>query len=187
MPVEYMVTIELTDNIDHDFVAIVERVLNHTLRLYRPDGVYVVLIDNWFDHKWLEFNSSKNDNDLSGWRNKLELPPFEPSRVLSQSYFHASTSALLLYEASTAKPLHILSSRRSVGEISSSGVFLWYSYVGEHSDRGSLMVYLSEDGRGSAWYASFTKNPDWHVGKMKGISKREFTELMTVPNTMDGV
>jgi hypothetical protein len=132
-------------------------------------------------------HSNKNDNDLSGWRYKLVLPPFEPSRVLSQSYFHACTSAPLFYEASASNPLHILSSRRSVGEISSSGLFVWYSYVGEHSDRGSLMVYVSEDGRGSAWYASFTKNPDWQVGKMKGISKREFTELMTVSNTMDGI
>jgi hypothetical protein len=49
------------------------------------------------------------------------------------------------------------------------------------------MVYLSEDGKGSSWYASFTKNPDWHVGKMKGISNREFTELMTVSNATDGI
>ena len=182
-----MITLNLTDNIDRNFVAIVERVLNNTLRLYQPAGVYIVLIDNWFDHKWLEFNSSKTDNDLSGWRNELELPPFEPSRVLSQSYFHAGTSAPLLYEATASRPLHILSSRRSVGEITPSGVFLWYSYVGEHSDNGSLMVYLSEDGKGSSWYASFTKNPDWRVGKMKGISNREFTALMTVSNATDGI
>ena len=175
-----MITLELTNNIDPRFIAIVERVLNNTVQLHHPAGVYVVLIDNWFDHKWLEFNSNKNDNDASGWRSKLMLPPFEPSRVLGQLYFHASNSAPLLYEASASNPLHILSSRRSVGEISSSGVFVWYSYVGERSDRGSLMVYLSQDGRGSAWYASFTKNPDWHPGKMKGISKREFTELMAV-------
>jgi hypothetical protein len=67
-----------------------------------------------------------------------------------------------------------------VGDITSSGIFVWYSYVSEHSDRGSLMVYLSEEGRGSAWYASFTKNTDWRMGKMKGISKRELTDLMTV-------
>jgi hypothetical protein len=179
MPVEYMITLEPTDNIDHYFLAIVERILNNTLRFHRPAGVYVVLIDNWFDHKWLEFDSNKNENDASGWRTKLVLPPFEPSRVLSQSYFHARPSAPLFYEASSSNPLHILTSSRSVGQICSSGVFVWYSYVGEKSDRGSLMIYLSEDGEGSAWYAAFTKNPEWQVGKMKGLSKREFTELMT--------
>ena len=178
-----MIKLELTNNIDPRFVAIVERVLNNPLQLHHPADVYVVLIDNWFDHKWLEFNSSKTDHDASGWRSKLMLPPFEPSRVLGQSYFHTGNSAPPVYETSASKALHILSSRRSVGEISSSGVFVWYSYVGERSDRGSLMIYQSEDGKGSAWYASFTKNPDWHSGKMKGISKREFTELMAVAPT----
>jgi hypothetical protein len=181
-----MIKLDRANDIDQNFVAIVERVLNNTLVFYKPAGVYVVLVDNWFDHKWLEFNSNKIDNDLSGWRNKLELPPFEPSRILSQSYFHMGSSAPLLYEAFESKPLHILSSRRSVGEMSPSGVFIWYSYVDQHSDNGSLMVYLSEDGKGSAWYASLTKNPDWHVGRMKGISNREFTELMTGPNSIDG-
>src|ERR1700682_289133 len=187
MPVEYMLTIKPADNSDPQFVAIVERVLNNTLQIHHPAGVYVVLIDNWFDHKWLEFKSNKVDGDPSGWRTKLPPPPFEPSRVLSQSYFQADTSTPPLYEGSGSKPLHILSSRRSVGEITSSGVFVWHSNVGKDSDRGSLMVYLSEDGKGSAWYASFTKNTNWRVGKIKGISRREFTELMTVPNITDGI
>lgn len=169
------------------FVAIVERVLNNTLELHHPDEAYVVLIDNWFDHKWLEFNSNKNDNDASGWRLKLMLPSFDPSRVLNESYFDGRTSSLLLYEASSSKPLHIGISRRSVGEISSSGVFVWYSNTSEKSDQGSLMVYLSNAGRGSAWYASFRKNTSWHVGNLKGISKREFDELMAVPSAIDGV
>jgi hypothetical protein len=120
-----MITLEVTNNIDPGFVAIVERILNNTLQLHQPAGVYVVLIDNWFDHKWLEFKSNKNDNDLLGWRSKLMLPPFEPSRVLGQMFFHSSKSTPLLFEAAASKPLHILSSRRSVGEISSSGVFAW--------------------------------------------------------------
>ena len=172
-----MISIERAKNINDPFVAIVERILNNTLQLTRPSIVYVVLIDNWFDHKWLEFNSNKIDNDSSGWRNKLVLPPFEPSRVLSQSCFHASAKAPLLYEISSSNPLHILRSHRSLAEICQSGVFVWYSYVGAKSDRGSLMVYLNDDGKGSAWYASFTKNPDWRVSKMKGISKQEFNSL----------
>ena len=59
-----MIKLEVTNNIDPGFVAIVEQILKNTLQLHQPAGVYVVLIDNWFDHKWLEFNSNKNDNDL---------------------------------------------------------------------------------------------------------------------------
>ena len=174
-------------NIDHHFLAMVEQILNNTLQFHRVAEVYVVQIDNWFDHKWLEFNSNKNDNDALGFRSKLNLPPFEPSRVLSQSYFYARPAAPMLYQTSSSNPLHILLSTRSVGQICSSGVFVWYSYVDQRSDRGSLMVYLNNDGQGSAWYASFIKNPSWQVNKMKGISKRELTELMTAAFTTDGI
>jgi hypothetical protein len=49
------------------------------------------------------------------------------------------------------------------------------------------MVYLNNDGKGNAWYASFTKHPDWQVNKVKGISKRELTELMTTRATTPGI
>src|SRR5258705_7857720 len=179
-----MIKLETREN---PFASMVERILHKILQLHHPAEAYVVLIDNWFDHKWLEFKSNKNDNDDSGWRQKLMLPSFDPSRVLSESHFGARTSSSLLYDASSSKPLHIGVIRRSVGEISSSAVFVWYSYTSEKSDRGSLMVYLSNDGRGSAWYASFRKNTSWHVGNLKGISKREFTELMAVPGTIVGI
>ena len=191
MPVEYMITLEPRENIDDSFVAIVEQILDNTLQLHQPSDVYVVLIDNWFDHKWLEFDSNRKESDAFGWRVKLMLPPFEPSRVLSQSYFqkHSQThsSAPLLYEASSSNPLHILSSNRSLAQICSSGAFVWYSYVGKRSDQGSLMVYLNNDGKGSAWYASFKKNPDWQINKVKGVSRRELSELMTTAVTADGI
>jgi len=182
-----MITLEPTENVDLDFLTIVERILNRTVEIHKPAGVYVVQLDNWFDFKWLEFNSSNNDNDSLGWRNKLMLPPFEPSRVVGQSYYQVRGSPARVYEESPSKPLHILMSRRSVAEICSSGVFVWYSFVAKRSDRGSLMVYLNNGGRGSAWYASFSNNPDWQVNKMKGIPKRELTELMTVSIATDGI
>ena len=187
MPVEYMITLEPRENIDDSFVAIVEQILDNTLQLHQPSDVYVVLIDNWFDHKWLEFDSNRNDSDAFGWRVKLMLPPFEPSRVLSQSYFQRHPSTPSFYEASSSNPLHILSSNRSLAQICSSGAFVWYSYVGNRSDQGSVMVYVNNDGKGSAWYASFKKNPDWQINKMKGVSKRELTELMTTAVTSPGI
>ena len=178
MPVEYMITLEPRENIGHSFVAIVERILDNTLQLHQPDEVYVVQIDNWFDHKWLEFDSNRNDSDELGWRAKLMLPPFEPSRVVGQLSFQQLSSEPLLYETSSSNPLHTLSSNRSLAQICSSGAFVWYSFVGDRSDQGSLMVYLNNDGKGSAWYASFKKNPDWPLNKMKGVSKRQLTEMM---------
>lgn len=187
MPVEYMITLEPRENLDHSFVAIVEQILNKTLQLHQPAEVYVVQVDNWFDHKWLEFNTSRIDTDDLGWRAKLRLPPFEPSRVVSQLSFQKHSSDPLLYETSSSNPLHILYSNRTLAQICSSGVFVWYSQVGNRSDRGSLMIYLNNGGKGSAWYASFTKNPAWQVNKMKGVSKRELAELMTTRVTAPAI
>lgn len=93
-----MISLEPKENVDESFVTIVERILNCTLRLHPFEEVYVVLIDNWFDHKWLEFKSSHIDNDVLGWRAKLKLPPFEPCRVMDQSCFRKHTSGVCRYE-----------------------------------------------------------------------------------------
>jgi hypothetical protein len=188
MPGQYMITLKPKEDIDDTFVAIVEQILRGILQLHQSEEVYVVLIDNWFDHKWLEFDSTRIDGDEVGWRAKLMLPPFEPRRVVNQSYFQRHYSASLRYEACESSPLHILSSsNRSLAQIGSSGAFVWYSFVSSRSDRGSLMVYLNRDGKGAAWYASFIRNPDWQLNKVKGISKREVTELLVAPVTADGI
>src|SRR5690348_3078703 len=168
-----MISLKPKENVDEYFVTIVERILSGTLRLYRFEEVYVVLIDNWFDHKWLEFQSSPIDSDELGWRVKLKLPPFEPSRVMSQACFRKHTSGSFGYEPCPSNPLHISSSQRSLAEICLSGAFVWYSFVGNSSDRGCVMVYLNKEGKGAAWYASFVRSPNWHINKVKGISKRE--------------
>ena len=176
-----MISLKPKEKVDESFVTIVERILNGTLRLHQFEEVYVVLIDNWFDHKWLELESNRIDSDELGWRAKLKLPPFEPSRVMDQSCFRKHSSGLYSYEMCSSNPLHIASSKRSLAEICSSGVFVWYSVVGNNSDRGSVMVYLNKEGKGAAWYASFVRSPNWHINKVKGLSKRELTELLTAP------
>lgn len=181
-----MISLKPKGNVDESFVTIVERILNHTLRLHPFEEVYVVLIDNWFDHKWLEFHSSHTDIDVLGWRAKLKLPPFEPGRVMDQSCFRKHPSGLSRYEASSSNRLHISSANRSLAEICSSGAFVWYSFVGNSSDRGSVMVYFNREGKGAAWYASFVRSPNWHVNKVKGISKRELTEMLTAPVPANG-
>ena len=179
-----MISLKPKENVDESFVTIVERILSGTLQFHPFEVVYVVLIDNWFDHKWLEFESNHIDSDELGWRTKLKLPPFEPSRVMDQTCFRKHTSG---YESCSSKPLHISSSSRSLAEICLSGAFVWYSFVGNSSDRGSVMVYLNREGKGAAWYASFVKSPNWHINKVKGISKRELTEMLTAPVSANGI
>ena len=191
MPIEYMKLIKQTENDDPLFLATVERILNETLRLHQPSDVYVVQIDHWFDYKWLEFSGTVM-HEIAVWLYQLTIPPFHPSRVVSQLYFRAATHTPTSYEVAPSKPLHIVQKsrsnlRRALGQVSSSGVFVWYSGSTKHSDRGSLMLYTIVNGEARAWYASFTKDREWRVGQLKGISKQEFIGLMELSNATHGI
>jgi hypothetical protein len=183
-----MLKLKLTENGDRNFVAIVEQVLNNTLQLYYPAEVYVILIDNWFDYKWLKFSGTVM-HEIAVWKYKLTVPPFHPSRVVSQSYFHASNTVPIYYEAAPSKPLHIIQHsnnnlHRMLEQISLSGVFVWYS-SSKHSDRGSLMPYAIDEENANAWYASFRKDEEWRLDKIKGITRREFIRLMEQPQQQE--
>ncbi len=56
-----MISLTPIRDIDDQFLAIAESVLNNTVKLNTPPDVYVVLIDNWFDHKWLELVGLESD------------------------------------------------------------------------------------------------------------------------------
>lgn len=72
-------------------------------------------------------------HEIAVWRNNLTVPPFHPSRILSETCFQLR-SDLELYAVASAKRLHINQAsaenlRRSVRDISSSGIFVWYSHL----------------------------------------------------------
>ena len=50
MPGQSMISLKPKENIDESFVTIVERILSGTLQFHPFEVVFVVLIDNWFDH-----------------------------------------------------------------------------------------------------------------------------------------
>lgn len=176
-----MVELRETTGADSGFVQIVERALNDVLEHSRPGEVYVVQVDGWFDYKWQQFSATVM-HEIAVWRNELTLPPFHPSRVLSEKCFRRSFD-LGSYELISAKPLHINQGsaenlKRSVRDVSSSGVFAWYSQVSKGSDRASLMLYTVDASDASGWYAGFTKKDEWCLAKVKGISRGTLTKLL---------
>lgn len=46
----------LTD--DNDFVDLLNALLNALLVQQTPEQLWVIQIDNWFDHKWLRYSGS---------------------------------------------------------------------------------------------------------------------------------
>ncbi len=85
----------LTD--DNDFIDLLNSLLNGLLVQQAPEQLWVVQIDNWFDHKWLRYSGngstgSKFPVDWTSplmdrfdcvkaefWQDKLTFPPFAPA------------------------------------------------------------------------------------------------------------
>lgn len=174
-----MIELRDKDEIDSGFFPIVERALKTALERNHPRELYVVKVDGWFDYKWQGFSGTEM-HEIAIWRHNLTIPPFHPSRVLSERHFRSSDRGS--YEPSPSKPLHIRQPssqnlNRRVSDISSSGMFIWYSHVHKDSDRASLMLYLTESSETSGWYAGFAKKSKWCLGQVKGTSRRALAEL----------
>src|SRR5437868_4087743 len=64
---------------DVAFLSLVQRIVNGAVAALHVREIYLVHVDNWFDHKWL------------GWRSRrgteLSVPPFDPNRVRSEEHF----------------------------------------------------------------------------------------------------
>src|SRR6478672_1475624 len=97
----------LTTNKDDDqaYVALVSRIVRNAIRARKPDEVFVVQIDSWFDRKWLEF-SGKALGALGVWEGRLTVPPFHPHRVLAETHAVVANSDPLELTLEPALRLH---------------------------------------------------------------------------------
>ena len=82
---------------DPGFLATVDRVIASLVLRDRSEEVYVVHIDNWFDHKWLRYSGygavpfhgglSIHTAKEEQYRDQFTFPPFTPNRVVAQYLF----------------------------------------------------------------------------------------------------
>src|SRR2546430_17270184 len=88
----------INSNDDPQFVELVTQIISGLIRDSSPREVFVMKIDNWFDHKWLTFSGI-------GWvrlddfrldlntaldefrRGNVTFPPSTPTRVIAVCYF----------------------------------------------------------------------------------------------------
>ena len=173
--------ITLTDNDDPRFIALASQLLGGVVAAYRPAEIYLIRVDGWFDAKWLNF-SGKALGAVGVWCNPTTIPPFHPHRVLSEIHLSAATAAYG-YQPTPAAPLHLLqpSSQnltRSISRISPSAVFFWYSSTTSNLDRGSVMLYRTNQDEVISWYVSFHRAAAWKLDRHRGISPEEVHHLL---------
>jgi len=194
----------LTD--DNDFIKLVRTIVNGVLTRQSPDQVWIIHINNWFDHKWLRFSGYGGEASwmFSGspgparldslasrfdrvkgafFKTKTTFPPFTPERVLGQWSFEKSGDeyvefALPRVPHEAAKSHSETNLNRRLTHFSQSAVFVWYSANTLANGRGSLMVYSVSGTTDDCWFASFHRNLTWSLAKTKSISREKVLLLI---------
>ena len=183
-------------NDDADFLRLLDLIISALIKASCPEEIYLIRIDNWFDHKWLKFSGIGRVGFFWEWRPEMDtsldefhqdnvtLPPFTPNRVTGEFYFVRSDSGN--YSASLSKPyVHQRKLAHSsenlhkrVAHVADSAVFVWMSSNTKANRRGSLMVYDVKGSEIQTWYVGLSKEDNWRVLQTKGIAQEQFQSLM---------
>jgi hypothetical protein len=168
-----MIELIPTETDDPAFLSLAQRIVNGAIAALQVREVYLVHIDNWFDHKWLGWWSIWKQEELK----KLFVPPFNPNRVRSQKHFMWDANKSAWMFTGQGKPLHRRQPgrpwfRQILNQYSKSAAFIWYSGNTVTNGAGSLMFYLSgaED---YAWYASIIRKERWKIDDGFRITRKE--------------
>lgn len=175
-------------NDDSTFLIQLSKVIAGISKSYKPEEIYLTKIDNWFGEKWFGF-AGKSMGVLGLWsdieKSKLIVPPFNPSRVVSEERFsHDKKTGEFL-----SKPIEIKihkkqqswkNLKRFIDQISSSAIFVWYSGNTFKNSMASLLVYvISANGLEDGWYVSFEKNGiEWKIKDTLGITSRLLEKMI---------
>jgi hypothetical protein len=187
--------IKTNPNDDPQFVELVMHIISGLVNGSFPEQIFVMKIDNWFDHKWLNFSGigsvgffwglNAPDTALDEFRqDKVTFPPFTPNRVVGEYYFlrdenmeySPSLSAPYIHQrklAPSSKNLH-----KRVTDFAESAIFVWLSSNTKSNRRGSIMVYEVKDSSAHTWYAGLSKDEGWRVLQTKGITREQVQSLM---------
>ncbi len=172
-----MIELVPAENDDAAFLSLAQRIMNGALSALQMREVYLVHIDNWFDHKWLGWWSRWSHKELKD----LRVPPFNPNRVLSEKHFIWDTDNARWSLIGQRKLLHPRQAGRRwhgqpLDRVSKSAAFIWYSGNTVTNPAGSMMLYLS-GAEGYAWYASFTREKHWKIDDEFRTTRRELASF----------
>lgn len=186
--------IDPAENDDPGFGSLVGKVLSSLVDSASPSDVFVIRIDNWFDHKWLKFSGrGRVAYDFSinldhpqvaldeFHQEKVTFPPFTPKRIVSQEYFKRPGTKESEFPHPCKKEKTAKNLQRRVAQISQSGVFLWFSSQSRPNGRGSVMAYVSDGDQVNTWYASFARGTRWKIDRVRGIDCEDLDAMLAVP------
>jgi hypothetical protein len=187
---------------DPEFISLLNNLLRGLIKRDNPQELWMIQIDNWFDHKWLRFSGigkvpfrfpafmKREDGALDEfYQDRVTFPPFTPNRVLGQWSFvragdHYTEAPLRVLPHPCQKQPSETNLHRRVQDFSASACFVWYSAKTLANGRGSVMVYAIAGDRVETWFAAFGRKQEWKLNATKGTSRDDVQQLLnaTVPS-----
>jgi hypothetical protein len=182
---------------DPGFIELLNALVRGLTSRHAPEQLWIVQIDNWFDHKWLGFSGMiwvhksgklaihrSHDAAIKEFhQDKVTFPPFSPNRVAGQwSYVrvgdHYTEAPLPVLPHPTKRNPSRKNLHRRVQEFSGSACFVWYSGNTAANGRGSVMVYRVAADRVECWFAAFNQKNRWKLHVAKGASRDDIQQLL---------
>jgi hypothetical protein len=183
---------------DPEFIEAVGHIVSGCITDKFPEKIFIIKIDNWFDHKWLGFSGKGRvgfgffgdylvdmDTALDEFRqDQMTLPPFSPKRVMEEYYFllddngdySPSTRAPRVHQKNLAPSSHNLHNR--IVDHVDSAILVWFSSNTKLNRRGSIMAYEVNGSSVHAWYAGLAKEEGWRALQTKGITPEQVQSLI---------
>jgi hypothetical protein len=179
---------------DLEFIRLVRHAVSAELEGKAVHGLFLIRIDNWFDHKWRNFSGKGRvafghytgltynpDTALDAFHRegtKSTFPPFTPNRIISQHFYSKDENGVYVLDEN-GPWVHSPSTERSSANLhrrittnNNSCLFVWFSSNALANRRGSLMIYRANGKIITSWYASFSLNGRWRVVQTQGISRQ---------------
>jgi len=162
---------------DPGFIELLNALVRGLISRCAAEGLWIVQIDNWFDHRWLRFRGTGTEFPAR------RTPPFTPNRVVGQwSYLrvgdHYTKAPLPVLPHSTNKDPIGAHLQRRVQQFSRFACFVWYSSSTAANGRGSVMVYRVANDRVECWFADFNRKNGWKLHLARGASRNDIQQLL---------
>jgi hypothetical protein len=188
-------SVPIEDSDDPGFVVLLDSLVSAVVASHKPTNVWLIRIDNWFDHKWLKFSGYglvASDIPLDRWdtvkaefhQEKITFPPFTPNRVISQCSYvrkgEAYCEAALQFLPHRTDRRHTSASlQKRVGDFANSAVFVWFSSNTVANGKGSVTVYCVMDQSAECWFAAFWREDcSWKLASTRGTSRSYVERLL---------
>lgn len=190
-----LISVPVEDSDDPAFISLLDALLTNVVTSHQPTNVWLIRIDNWFDHKWLKFSGYglvASNIPLDRWdtvkaefrRDKITFPPFAPNRIISQySYVRREKeyceTAMPLLPHRVERRHTSASLQKRVQDFANSAIFVWFSSNTVANGKGSVMIYKVSHQSVECWFAAFDRQGDcWKLASTKGVPRSHVEELL---------